>query len=64
MQEDIFKLNYVPYLKKSKKVNLNKIKDKLRKNKFVISLLITIILATSINVILMYNFLKLLETLA
>ena len=64
MQEDIFKLNYVPYLKKSKKINLKKIKDKLPKNKFVVSLLITIILASSINIILMYNFLKLLETLA
>ncbi len=64
MQEDIFKLNYFPYLKKEKKLNFGKIKDKLSKNKFVISLLITIILASSINIILMYNFLKLLETLA
>ena len=64
MQEDIFKLNYVPYLNENKKIKLRKILDKLSKNKFVLSLSLIIILASSINLILMYNFLKLLETLA
>ena len=63
MQEDIFKFNYVPNFRGNKKISYRKIWDKFKKNKLVLCILVTIFLASSINMILMYNFLKLLETL-
>lgn len=63
MENKIFKVGYVPYMKKEKKIKWTSLWKIIKKYKFITTVLIIIFIATSLNCVLMYNFLKLLETL-
>lgn len=63
MENKIFKVGYVSYMKKEKKIKWTSLWKIIKKYKFITTVLIIIFMATSLNCVLMYNFLKLLETL-
>lgn len=64
MEEEVFKINYMPYMKKEKRIKWTSLWGRIKKHKFVATILMIIFMATSLNLVLMYNFLKLLETLS
>ena len=64
MENEIFKVGYVPYIKKERKIKCTSLWKVIKKHKVVSTILMIIFMATILNFVLMYNFLKLLETLS
>ena len=65
MENEMFNVKYIPYLKNERKIKRTsyKIWERIKKHKFIITIMSVILIATSTNVLLMFNFIKLLETL-
>lgn len=65
MEKEIFNVKYIPYLKKEKKIKRTSkiLWEKVKKYKFVMTILAVILIASSTNILLMFNFIKLLETI-